>query len=88
MLSSSKGKVLKSKVDPCANCSKRVMYTKCSKWVHSRCMTMQRVTSTLAKGFVYKLCVDSMKGIVESSEKISFLAQVKFVKSFCYSGTG
>ena len=41
MGSSSKGEVLKSKVDPCAKCGKRVMAnlvmcTKCDKWVHGR----------------------------------------------------
>ena len=39
--SGSKGEVLKSKVDSCAKCAKRVManlemYTKCGKWVHGR----------------------------------------------------
>ena len=42
MVSWSKGKVLKSKVDPCAKCGKRVMAnlmmcTKCGEWVHGRC---------------------------------------------------
>ena len=41
-------------------------------------------TSTLAKGFVCKLCVDTKEGIVESSEEISFFDQVDFVKSFYY----
>ena len=41
MTSGSKGEVLKSKVDPCAKCGKRVMVnsvmcTKCGKWVHDR----------------------------------------------------
>ena len=89
MVSGSKGEVLKSKVDPCAKCSKRamansVMCTKCGKWAHGRCAKMKRVTSTLAKGFVCKLCVDTKKGIVETDEDISFFDQVDFVKSFCY----
>ena len=54
MMSGSKGEVLKSKVDPCAKCGKRmmansVMCTTCGKWVHGRCAKMKRVTSTLAK---------------------------------------
>ena len=61
-----------------------VMRTKCCKWVHGRCAKMKRVTSTLAKGFVCKLCVDTMEGIVEPGEEISFFGQVEFVKSFCY----
>ena len=62
IVSGSKGKVLKSKVDPCAKCSKRVMktsviVTKCDTWVHGRCAKMKRVVTTLAKGFVYVQCV-------------------------------
>ena len=58
--SGSKDEVLKSKVDPCAKCSRRVMAnlvmcTKGGKWVHGSCARMKRVTSTLAKGFVCKL---------------------------------
>ena len=39
-----------------------------------------------AKGFVCELCDDTMEGIVEPGEKISFFDQVDFVKSFCYLG--
>ena len=38
---------------------------------------MKRVISSLAKGFVCKLCADTM-------EEISFFNQVDFVKCFCY----
>ena len=46
MVNGSKGEVLKSKVDPCAKCDKRVMAnsvmcTKCGKWVHGRCVKMK-----------------------------------------------
>ena len=44
-VSGSKSDVLKSKVD---KCGKRVMCTKCGKWVHGRCAKMKRVTLTLA----------------------------------------
>ena len=59
MVSGSKGDVLKSKVDPCAKCGKRVMETsmmctKCGKWVHGRCAKMKRATSTQV------LCVNSV----------------------------
>ena len=56
------------------------------KWVHGRCAKIKGVTSTLAKGFVSKTCVDTKKGIVEPGEEISFFDQVDFVKSFCYLG--
>ena len=47
MVSSSRGEVLKSKVDLCAKCCKRVMAnsvmcTKCGEWVHGRCTKMKR----------------------------------------------
>ena len=89
MMSGSKGEVLKSKVDPCAKSGKRVkanlmMCTKCNKWVHGRCAKMKRVTSTLAKGFVCELCVDTKEGIIEPGEELSFFDQVDFVKSFRY----
>ena len=47
---------------------------------------MKRVTSTLAKGFVCKLCVDTMEGIGKPGQEISFFDQVDFVKSFCFLG--
>ena len=86
MVSSSKGEVLKSKVDPCAKCGKRVMAnlvmcTKCCKWVHGRCAKIKRVTSTLAKGFVCELYVDTKKGIVKPGEELPFFDQVDFVKT-------
>ena len=77
MVSSSKGEVLKRKVDPCAKCGKRVMAnsvicTKCGKWVHGKCAKMKRVTSTLTKGFVYELCIYIKEGIIEPGEELSF----------------
>ena len=89
MVSGSKREVLKSKVDLWAKCGKRVMAnsvmcTKCGKWVHGRCAKMKRVTSTLAKGFVCELCVDTKEEIMEPGEELSFFDQVDFVKSFCY----
>ena len=88
MVSGSKGEVLKSKVDPCVKCRKRVMAnsvmcTECGKWVHGRCAKRKSVISTLAKGFVCKVCADTMEGIVKPDE-ISFFDQDDFVKSFCY----
>ena len=54
MIIGSKDEVLKSKVDPCVKCGKRVMAnsamcTKGGKWVHGRCTKMKRVISTLEK---------------------------------------
>ena len=47
---------------------------------------MKKVTSTLAKGFVCELCVDTVEGIVKPDEELSFFDQVDFVKSFCHLG--
>ena len=90
MVSGLKGEVLKSKVDQCTKCGKRVianlvMCTECGKLVHGRCAKMKRVNSTPAKSFVCNLCVDTKEEIVEPCKKISFFNQVDFVKSFCYS---
>ena len=57
------------------------MCSKCGKWMHGTCAKM-RVTSTHAKGFICELCVDTMEGIVEPGEEISFVDQVDLVKSF------
>ena len=53
VMRSLKNEVLKSKVDPCAKCSKRVMAnsmicTKRGKWLHDKCAKMKRITSTLS----------------------------------------
>ena len=63
-----------------------VMCTKCGKWVHGRCAKTKRVTLTLVKGFVCKLCVNTKEGIVEPEKEILFFDQVDFVKSFSYLG--
>ena len=47
---------------------------------------MKRVTSTLAKGLVCELCIDTMEGIVEPGEEILLFDQVDFVISSCYLG--
>ena len=91
IVSGSKSEVLKSKVDPCAKCGKRVMAnsvmcTKCCKWVHGRCAKMKRVTSTLAKCFACELCVYTKEGIVEPGEELSFFDQVDFVEFLSFGG--
>ena len=91
MVSGSKGEVIKSKVNLCAKCDKRVMEnsmmcTKCGKWVHGKCAKMKRVISTLAKVFFCELCVHTKEGIVEPGEEISCFDQVDLVKTFCYFG--
>ena len=86
MVNGSIDEVPKSKINLCAMCSKRAManLVMCTKWVHGRCVKIKRVTSTLAKGFVCNLCVDTKEGIGEPGKEISFFDQVDFVKSFCF----
>ena len=47
---------------------------------------MKRVTSTLAKGFICKLCVDTKKEIAEPGKEISIFPQVDFVKELLLFG--
>ena len=54
--------------------------------MHGRCAKIKRVTSALAKDFFCELCVDTMEGIVDPDEEISFFDQIEFVKSFCHVG--
>ena len=58
------------------------MCTKRGKWVHGRCANIKRVTSTLAKGFVGKLCVYTKGGVLKPGVELSFFDQVNFVKRF------
>ena len=87
MVSGSKGEVLKSKVDLCAKCSKRVMEnsvmcTQCGKWVLGRCAKMKRVTSTLAEGFACKLCVDTRKKLWNQEKKYHLLNRLTLRRAF------
>ena len=43
---------------------------------------MKRVTSTLAKGFVCELCVNTKEGIAGPGEELSFFDRVVFAKTF------
>ena len=59
MVSGSKKKIIKNKVNPCANCGQMVMENlmlseKCYKFVHGRCDKIEESsqTSTQAKRFV------------------------------------
>ena len=93
MVSGSKGEVLKSKVDPCTKCGKRmmansVMCTKCGKWVDGRSANMKRVTSTLVKDFIGKVCVNTKEEIVEPGDKYHFLTMLTLCRVFVIWGTG
>ena len=77
MVNGLKGEGIQCKVNPCANCSKRVvatsvMCTQCGKWVHAKSAKMKRVTTTLAKGFVCEQCANTIK---ELNKEIYFLTR-------------
>ena len=66
MVNGLKCEVLQSKVDPYAKYDKRaienlVVCTKCSKWVHNRCVKIKRVTTTLAEGLVCWQCFETIE---------------------------
>ena len=81
MVSGSKGEVLKSKVDSCGKCVKRVMVnsvvcTKCGKRVPGRCTKMKRVTLTLEKGFVCHYVLIQWKKLWNQVKKYHFLTRL------------
>ena len=63
-----------------------VIFIKCVKWVHGGCAENKKMTSKLTKDFVGKRCVEKIKNIVKTDDKISFFNQIEFVKTFCYLG--
>ena len=89
MVSGSEGELLKSKIDPCGVCGRRVMAnsvlcTKCGNWVHSRCTKIKRSTTKLAMRFVSSKCKGTMKGMVDLIEKLC--NKLEAVNGFCYLG--
>ena len=54
--------------------------------MHGTCAKMNRVTSTLAKGFICERCVETTKRIVKPAEELTFYDQMELVKSFCNLG--
>ena len=48
-------------------------------------MKMKRVFLILAKAFVFKKCVQTIKGIAKTNEILSFYDQMKFAKNYCFS---
>lgn len=88
MVNGTKGEVLKSRIDPCGICGRRVMKnsvccTLCGKWIHSRCAKVKRVTNSLARMFE----CDNCKKNEEMPERIVKLNdEVETVNAFNYLG--
>ena len=81
------GELLKSKVDPCGVCGRRVMAnsvlcTKCGNWVPGRCAKTKSVTDRLAMHFVFSKYKEIME--VDSIEKLC--DEVGTVSGFCCLG--
>ena len=63
MVSDAKGEIVRSKVDPCGICGKRVMSnavlcTVRKKWIHARCAQTKRISSSFAQQFICRRCDD------------------------------
>ena len=89
MVSGSEGELLKSKIDPCGVCERRVianslLCTKCGNWVHGKCAKIKRAAARLAMRFVCSRCRGTIEGTVNSIEKLCH--EVETVNGFCYSG--
>ena len=89
MVSGTEGEVVKSRVDPCGVCGRRVMANsmqceKCQRWVHGKCAKVRRVTSSMAKGFTCRNCKAILGGKVSLTEKLC--DGVETAKGFCYLG--
>ena len=75
MVSGSEGELIKSKIDLCGICGRRVkanslFCTKCENWVQSRCVKIKRATARLAMHFICSKCKGIMKGMADSIKKL------------------
>ena len=66
MVSSAEGEIVRSKVDPCGTCGKRVMSnaalcTECKKWIHTRCAQTKKYPAVL-HNFICRSCEDIGNG--------------------------
>ena len=63
MVSGAEGEIVRSKVDPCGICGKRVMSnavlcTVCKKWIHAGCAQTKKVSSSFAQQCICRRCED------------------------------
>ena len=89
MVSGAEGEIVRSKVDPCGICGKRVMSnavlcTLCKKWFHARCAQTKKLSSSFAQQFICRRCEDIGDGKKEPVEVLC--DEVETVKGFCYLG--
>ena len=82
-----------SKVDPCSVCGERVgrnssQYTKCQRWVQSRCSDVPRKVSLLSCWgvFVCRTCLGHNSSVEEKLEFKRGEDVLEEVQKFCYLG--
>ena len=86
MASGAEGKIVRSKVDPCGICGKRVMSTAvlctvCKIWIHARCAQTKKVSCSFAQQFICRRCEYIGDG---KEERVEVLCdKVETVKGFC-----
>lgn len=89
MISGTEGGIVRSRIDPCSICGRRVMTnsvlcTCCGKWVHGRCAKVKRVTAGLAQNFVCARCLANENTETELVEELC--DDVETVGGFRYLG--
>ena len=89
IVSGAEGEIVRSKVDPCGICGKRVMSnavlcTVCKKWIHARCAQTKKVSCSFAQQFICRRCEDIGDGKKEPVEVLC--DEEEIVKGFCYRG--
>ena len=63
----------KSKADQCGVCRLRgkansVLWVHCSKWIHSKCGGVKRVTATFQRNFAHRKCDGNIGEAVEQED--------------------
>ena len=89
LVSGAEGEIVRSKVDPCGICGKRVMSVAmlravCKKWIHARCAQTKKVSCSFAQQLICRRCEDIGDGKEEPVEVLC--DEVEIVKGFCYLG--
>ena len=87
MVCGSEGEVIRSRIDPCGICGKRVtvnlvLCTKCDQWIHGRYSKLKKVTPSAARLFVCK-CDKATNGAGEAQQQV-MCDGVETMKGFCY----
>ena len=90
MVRVSEGEIIRSRIDPCGVCGKRVtvnsmVCAKCGQWIHGRYSKLKKVTSSTARFFVCSKCDKVTNGAGEVQQEI-MCDEVQTVKGFCYLG--